>query len=109
MTFSTRLKRGEELMTRMKTPRKGAFRPHSGAHLKGLYYLSHRSISGEFTLAGGHEGNLGPGQDRIEYFCPECDKKLFEDIESAEAFLLGKKANPILQAKNATEQIEAGK
>ena len=95
-------------MTRNKTKRRTACCPHCGAKLESLYYIVHKSVSGEFTLAAGHEENLCPDQDSIEYSCPECGEDLFDDEAFAEAFLLGKKARPILLEKGRAKQVEGG-
>ena len=95
-------------MTRKNTTRKPVC-PNCQAKIKSLYYLVHKSVSGEFTLAAGHEENLCADQDSIEYCCPECDEDLFDDEEHAEAFLLGRKTRPILLEKKRAKQVEGGK
>jgi hypothetical protein len=100
------LKGGGPSMTRKKQTRKRVCCPDCQAKIKSLYYLVHRSVSGEFTLATGHEDNLGADQDGIEYCCPECGKGLFEDEQSAEAFLLGRKARPNLLEQKRAKQVQ---
>ena len=94
-------------MTRPNNTRKRPCCPHCRAKIKSLYYLLHQSVTGEFTLASGHEDNLEADQDSIEYSCPKCDADLFEDEESAEAFLLGKKVRPTLLEKKRVMSAEA--
>ncbi len=79
-------------MTRKNSARKPVC-PNCQAKIKSLYYLVHKSVTGEFTLDRGHEDNLEPDQDAIEYSCPKCGEDLFDTEELAEAFLLGEKAN----------------
>ena len=93
-------------MTRQNITRKPVCCPNCQANVKSLYYLVHKSVSGEFTLAAGHEENLCADQDSIEYCCPECDEELFDKEELAEAFLLGKKARPNLLEKKRETQVE---
>jgi hypothetical protein len=69
----------------------------------------HKSLTGEFTLRVGHEDNLEPDQDSIEYCCPECDAELFDDEADAEAFLLGRKARPSLLEKKRANHVEEAK
>ncbi len=57
-------------------------------------------------MTAGHEENLCPDQDSIEYCCPECNEELFDNEELAEAFLLGKKARPNLLEKKRAKQVE---
>jgi len=95
-------------MTRKNTTRKSVCCPNCQAKITSLYYLVHKSVSGEFTLAAGHEENLCPDQDSIEYACPECGADLFDDEAFAEAFLLGKKARPILLEKKRAKPVERG-
>ena len=95
-------------MTRNSTTRKAACCPHCGAKLKSLYYIVHKSVSGNFTLDRGHEENLEPDQDGIEYYCPECDVELFDKEEIAEAFLLGKIAQSVLLEKKSAKQVKGG-
>jgi hypothetical protein len=95
-------------MTARKSPAKnGVYCPHCRARIKGLYYLSHQSITGEFTLARGHEDNLGADQDGIEYCCPHCDRGLFKDKAQAEAFLLGRSPSPMRSKQRAVKKINA--
>ncbi len=82
--------------------------PHCEAKLKCLYYIVHKSVSGNFSLDRGHEENLCPDQDGIEYCCPECNVELFHNETLAEAFLLGRKARPILLEKETAKQVETG-
>ena len=96
-------------MTQPKKTRKRVFCPQCHARLKSLYYLSHQSITGEFTLARGHEDNLEPDQERIHYCCPQCDADLFEDEESAEDFLLGKKVRSTLLEKKRAKPAAGDK
>ena len=96
-------------MTRKNTTRKSACCPNCQAKINSLYYMVHKSVSGNFTLDWGHEENLCPDQDSIEYFCPECDEELFHNGELAEAFLLGRKAGPILLVKKRAKAVERGK
>ena len=95
-------------MTRKNTTRKPVC-PNCQAKIKSLYYLVHKSVTGEFTLAAGHEENLCSDQDGIEYCCPECDEELFDNEELAEAFLLGKKARPNLLEKKRAKQVEGAR
>ena len=96
-------------MTRPKTTRKPGRCPHCRARLKSLYYTSHRSLTGEFSLAAGHEDNLEPDHDRIEYCCPECGAILFEEEALAEAFLLRRKLRPTLRPKHKAQPDPAVK
>ena len=83
--------------------------PHCHARIRRLDYLAHQSITGEFSLEAGHEENLEPDQDRIEYCCPECGAILFEEEALAEAFLLGQKTRLTLRAKNKAKPEAAAK
>ena len=94
-------------MKRKNTGRKPVC-PSCRARLKRLYYIVHKSVSGNFTLDCGHEDNLCPDQDGIEYYCPECNVELFDKEEIAEAFLLGKIARPVLLEKNRAKQVGKG-
>lgn len=76
--------------------------PECHASIKSLYYISHQSISGEFTLATGHEDNLEPDLDGIEYCCPECGKGLFDKEGAAEAFLLGRGRDRCCWSRNGS-------
>jgi hypothetical protein len=105
---SGQLKGGAELMTQKNTTRRAVCCPNCQAKIKSLYYLVHKSVSGEFTLAAGHEENLGADQDGIEYCCPECGEELFDHEELAEAFLLGRKARPILLEKKRAKPVAGG-
>jgi len=96
-------------MTRKNATRKSVCCPNCQAKITSLYYLVHKSVSGEFTLEAGHEENLGADQDGIEYCCPKCDEELFDNEELAEAFLLGREAGPILLEKKRAKQVERGK
>ena len=96
-------------MTRQNATRKHVCCLNCQAQINSLYYLVHKSVTGEFTLAAGHEENLCPDQDSIEYCCPECGEDLFEDEDVAEAFLLGKNARPTLLEKNTAKKAEGGK
>jgi hypothetical protein len=93
------LKGGGSNMTRPNRTPKQPCCPHCQAKLKSLYYLAHQSISGEFTLARGHEDNLCPNLERRDYSCPKCGAGLFEDEAHAEAFLLGQEAPATLLDK----------
>ena len=93
-------------MARQNAIRKPVCCPNCQAKIKSLYYIVHKSFSGEFTLEAGHEENLFADQDSIEYSCPECGEDLFDDEEFAEAFLLGRKARPILLEKNRVKPVE---
>jgi hypothetical protein len=106
--FSNQLKGGGKYMTRQNATRKPVCCPNCQAQINSLYYLVHKSVTGEFTLAAGHEENLSPDQDSIEYCCPECGEDLFEDEDVAEAFLLGKNARPTLLEKNRAQKAEGG-
>jgi hypothetical protein len=68
----------------------------------------HQPVSGNFALAWGHEDNLCPDRDGIEYFCPECNAELFGKEELAGSFLLGKKAHPMLLKRNRAKQAKGG-
>ena len=96
-------------MTRPKKARKPGCCPHCLARLKSLHYTSHQSITGEFSLAAGHEQNLEPDQDRIEYCCPECGVILFAEEALAETFLLGQKTPLTLRGKNKAKPEAAAK
>lgn len=96
-------------MTRQNTKRNPVCCPNCRAKIKSLYYVAHKSVTGEFTLKTGHEENLCEDQDRIEYCCPECGEDLFEDEEIAEAFLLGQKVRPILLEKKRVKPVEGAK
>ena len=96
-------------MTRKNTTRKSVCCPNCQAKIRSLYYLVHKSVTGEFTLGAGHEENLCPDQDGIEYCCPKCGEELFDDEEVAEAFLLGRKARPILLEKKRAKPVEGAK
>jgi len=63
-------------------------------------------MSGEFTLARGHEEHLCSDQDGIEYYCPECNVELFHNEALAETSLLGRKARPILLRKKRAKQVK---
>ena len=80
--------------------------PNCRARIKRLYYIVHKSVSGNFTLEGGHEDNLCPDQDGIEYYCPECNVELFHNEALPEAFLLGKIAQPVLLEKKRAKQVK---
>ena len=90
---------------RRKNTRRKPVCPNCQARIRRLYYIVHKSVSGNFTLDGGHEENLCPDQDGIEYFCPECNVELFDKEEFAEAFLLGKIAQPVLVEKSKAKQV----
>ena len=96
-------------MTRQNATRKRVCCPNCQAQINSLYYLVHKSVTGEFTLDAGHEENLCPDQDSIEYCCPECGEDLFDDEDLAEAFLLGKDARPTLLEKSGAQKAEGGK
>ena len=96
-------------MTRKSTTRESVCCPNCQAKINSLYYMVHKSVSGNFTLDWGHEENLCPDQDSIEYFCPECNEELFDNGELAEAFLLGRKARPIQLDKQRAKPVERGK
>lgn len=86
-------------MARKSRARKPVCCPNCQAEIKSLYYIVHKSVSGNFTLDRGHEENLCPDQDGIEYYCPECNVELFHNEALAEAFLLGRKSRSILLEK----------
>ena len=93
---------------RRKNTRRKPVCPNCQARIRRLYYIVHKSVSGSFTLDGGHEENLCPDQDGIEYFCPECNAELFDKEELAEAFLLGKIWQPVLLEKSKAKQVGKG-
>ena len=86
-------------MTRPNPTRKPVGCPNCRARIKSLYYVAHQSISGEFSLASGHEDNLGADRDRIEYSCPVCGAEFFAVEALAEAFLLAQIVRPTRRKK----------
>ncbi len=94
-------------MTR-KNKRRKPVCPNCRAKLKRLYYVVHKSVSGNFTLDRGHEEDLEPDQDGIEYYCPECNVELYDKEDLAEAFLLGRIAQPVLVEKNEAKPCGKG-
>ena len=94
---------------RRKNTRRKPVCPNCQARIRRLYYIVHKSVSGNFSLECGHEDNLCPDQDGIEYYCPECNVELFHNEALAEAFLLGKIAQSVLLEKKLGKQVKGGK
>lgn len=95
-------------MTQQDIDQVPAYCPNCQTQISRLNYIVYKSIEGSFTLDEGRDEELCKDEDGIEYSCPECDDNLFDDTETAVAFLQGKKVRPTLLEKSRAQRAEGG-
>jgi len=81
--------------------------PEEGRRCQNRNWRRRRRWKKPEILTGGPVGLLK--RRCHEYYCPECNVELFHNEALAEAFLLGRKARPILLEKKRAKPVEGAK